>query len=158
MDPDNLVSINLNSNQKFLDGEVIRASAQAKSQNGNKSIVESVVNGHYDFSWGKIIEQLAGNFFIWGFRFSTLTNKSDGELYEIYQKIFKHLHKQFPDHSSEHAILVAGLHDWCVYPGHGEDAIIIATPFQAEYKSRIWVHSKVLLEEVPELLSTIITP
>lgn len=153
MDSDNLVSINTHAHEKFLDGEVIKVTEKVQSQNGEQEVSHTIVNGYYEFTWGHVVEQIAGNFYIWGFRFSTLTNKSDGELYEIYQKIFNYLQGRHPKHSSAHAILVAGLHDWCIYPGSGKDAIIVATPFQTEYRSRLWVHSQILSEEVPEIIS-----
>lgn len=156
MDSDNLVSINAQANKSFLDGDVVKVTEKVQSQNGDEEVSHSVVNGHYSFTWGQVVEQIAGNFYIWGFRFSALTNKSDGELYEIYKKIFKHLHKRHPQHSSEHAILVAGIHDWCIYPGNGKDAIIIAAPFQAEYTSRIWVNGKILTEEIPDIITRFI--
>lgn len=156
MDSDNIDSINLKANQKFLDGEVIKSAKQSKSQNGDAGIVESMVNGSYEFTWGHIIEQLAGNFFIWGIRITALADKSDGKTQNLYQDIFRFLQKKHPKHTSEHAILVAGLHDWCIYPGHGQDAIIIAAPFQVEYNSRIWVHATVLSEDIPEIISSVI--
>lgn len=156
MDSDNIDSINLKANQKFLDGEVIKSTKKSKSQNGDAGIVDSMVNGSYEFTWGHIIEQIAGNFFIWGVRISALANMPDGETRDLYQNIFRFLQERHPKHTSENAILVAGLHDWCIYPGHGEDAIIIAAPFQVEYKSRIWVHGSVLSEDIPEIISSVI--
>jgi len=158
MDSDNLVSINTNANQKFLDGKLTKVAEKKQSQNGKDTeIINTVMNGVYDFSWGTVSEQIAGNFYIWGFSFSSLTNKSHGEIQESYQKIFQYLQDKHPKHSSEHPVLVAGLHDWCIYPGHGKDAIIVATPFQKEYTSRIWVHGHLLSDDIPHILSTLNT-
>lgn len=150
----NATPIDLNAYQKFLDGEVEQQLLDTKINNGT-SIVDAVNIGEYSFSWGKIVEQLSGTFFIWKFQISALANNSDGEKIYIQQQIFNYLQSKHPDHSSEHAILVASLHDKCIFFGIREDAFIIASPMQHEYKNRIWVHMHILNEDIPEIITRI---
>ena len=149
--------IDLTAYQKFLDGEVEKQLSNSKLNNGH-SIVNAAIVGTYSFSWGKIVEQLSGSFFIWKFQFSALANKSDGEIFTIQQQIFDYLQQKHPDCSSEHAILVASLHDRCIFLGIKEDAFLIASPMQHEYKNRIWVHMHILNKAVPDIISNIIAP
>ena len=146
--------IDLNTYQKFLDGEIEKEVSDTKINNGT-SIVDAVNIGAYCFTWGRIVEQLSGSFFIWKFQISTLAKKTDGEKIKIQQQIFNYLQAKYPENSSEHAILVASLHDRCIFLGIKEDAFIIASPMQYEYKNRIWVHSHILNEDMSEILSNI---
>ncbi|WP_330109791.1 hypothetical protein [Methylophaga thalassica] len=150
----NTTPIDLNAYKRFLDGEVEKHASDTKINNGT-SIVNAVNVGSYSFSWGKIVEQLSGEFFIWKFQISTLARKSDGERIYYQQQIFNYLQSKHPEHSSEHAILVAGLHDKCIFLGIKDDAFIIASPMQHEYKNRIWVHMHILKKDIPEILSNI---
>lgn len=146
--------IDLKAYQKFLDGEVEKQLSKSKINNGS-SIVDATVVGSYLFSWGKIVEQLSGTFFIWKFQISALANKTDGEKIKLQQQIFSYLQAKYPDHSSEYAILVASLHDRCIFLGVKEDAFIIASPMQHEYRSRIWVHLHILNEDIQKIINRI---
>ena len=74
----NTTPIDLNAYKRFLDGEVEKHASDTKINNGT-SIVNAVNVGSYSFSWGKIVEQLSGEFFIWKFQLSTLAKRTDGE-------------------------------------------------------------------------------
>tara|TARA_R110000787_G_scaffold285955_1_gene402875 strand:+ start:5975 stop:6451 length:477 start_codon:yes stop_codon:yes gene_type:complete len=144
--------IDLNAYQRFLDGEVEQQLSDTKINNGT-SIVDAANVGAYSFSWGRIVEQLSGSFYVWKFQISALAKKSDGEKIYLQQQIFNYLQSKYPDFSSEHAILVASLHDKCIFLGIKEDSFIIASPMQHHYKNRIWVHMHILSEDIPEIIN-----
>lgn len=149
-----VTSIDFKATTNFLAGVIDSQLSNTKINNG-VSVVEAAVLGSYDFSWGKIIEQLSGRFFVWKFQLSALANKPDGEKHLLQQKIFNYLQKKYPDYSSEYAILVAGLHDHCIFPGIKDDAFIVATPYSKNTKARLWISENLIKMDILKIITTL---
>jgi len=109
--------------------------------------------GSYIFSWGQIYEHLVGSYFVvWRFSISTLTTNSDEHI-TYRSRVYSTLESQFPEFSSEQAVLVAGLYDsWCIYPGTSTEMFSIVTTLETEDDAREWVLNNIINKALPEIL------
>lgn len=112
--------------------------------------------GSYLFSWGQIYEHLVGSYFVvWRFKVSTLTTKSDENI-KYRTRVYNTLESQFPEYSSEQAVLVAGLYDsWCIYPGTSTEMFSIVTTLETEDEAREWVLNNIFNKALPEILKNL---
>lgn len=110
------------------------------------------VIGSYQFSWGEICERLVGAYFIvWSFNITTRTSDAD-ELQQYRNWIYKILESKFPDHTSEQAVLVAGLYNnWCIYPGTSMETFSIASTLQTEQAARDWISENILKDIIKDI-------
>lgn len=109
--------------------------------------------GSYIFSWGKIYEHLVGSYFIvWRFKISTVTTNSDEHI-RYRTRVYNSLETQFPEFSSEQAVLVAGLYEsWCIYPGTSTEIFSVVTTLETEDEAREWVLTNIINQALPEIL------
>lgn len=149
------ISIDKQYKEDFLEGRVTptnRGVSTDKDSLNRSLILEQT--GKYFFTWGEIVERVAGSFILWDIHLSSLAKQDYGEieLFEIQSRAIIELRALYPQYAEKQTILAAGLHDsWCVYPGSDESLFTVAASLTCNKEAREWVYSNLIEAFLPNI-------